>query len=199
MNSKIKARENKSGGTFDNPRFTLTLGHTKLVEQQINNSYETLSKLIGNSDIVIVLDTSLMNLSSTKREPLALEFLENIRALGVAYKCTKTASSPNTSLLSGFMGKKETQGFEIMAYIPHEIWVRDDFKKVLPFYGARYLVAKEKTEGSKLLDDMQKMLDTEKLDYFKLIIFSAIFFNSMGISAKYLTLSDIKNILGISE
>lgn len=200
MNNKIKIKEQKSGGTLNSPQFALTLEQTKSEEQQLKNTYEALTKLIGNSDVVISLDSSLLNLPSPQREPNILKFLDVIRGLGLEYKCAKVASSSSPSFLSGLLGgNKNTQEQEVLAYIPHEIWIKEDFEKVLPFYGARYYVAKENSGGLKLLEDLQKMLDSEKLEHFRLIIFSAICFNNIGIFSKFLTLSEIKNILGVSE
>jgi hypothetical protein len=200
MSSKIKVKENKSERTLSKPQFTLSLQQTNSLEQQLENSYEALSKLIEASDVIIDLNSSLTNLPIPKREPYAFKFLDSVKALGLEYKYSATASNSSPSFLSGlFGGNKNIQEHHVLVYVPHEIWVMKDFEKLLPLYGARYFILKENSDGLKALEDLQKMLDSEKLGYFKLIIFSVITFNSMGIFSKYLNLSEIKKILEINE
>lgn len=86
----------------------------------------------------------------------------------------------------------------MVAFIPYEVWSNAKVKSIIPFHGARYSVLKEKSDGSDVLDNLQKMLDNEKLDYFKLIAFDNMSLNSMGIYTNHHSLSDIKTILGIS-
>ena len=193
---KIKVKELKSDGTLDSPRFTLSLPETGSEEKQISSSYDALAKLIGASDFIISLDSSLMNLPHSKRALYTRQFLESVRAMRLEYQCSKsTPRSGGQSLFAGFLNKKADPEQEILAYVPNEIWKGNDFKQALPLYGARYFVAKEGDVGPTLLDTMHKMLDEEKLDYFRLILFSVVYFNSIGISAKHLTLPELKSML----
>jgi hypothetical protein len=196
-NSRIGIKEQKTDGTLNNPRFILSLENKgiKPDEQIIDSSFEALAKLIGGSDAVLVVDTALLNLPYHQREPHVQKCLEDIRSLGLEYRCSKSASSQKRSMLgglSGLLGQKPAQELEIMALIPHEMWTREDFKKTLPIYGARYFVANQNANGVNLLEEMQKMLDNEMLDYFKLILYSAVCYGTISISSKYLTLSELK-------
>lgn len=195
MHRKIKIKEQKSNLAFDSPRFTIEIEQAKLPDQQIQNNYELLTKLIGTSDVVISLDSTLMNLAYKQRKPLIHKFLETIREMDLEYKCLKVTGRSNQSFLSVLFGVKDTEEQEILAYIPNKIWTDSSLQKSLPFYGARYFVTKNVSTGPAVLDDMQKMLDDEKLEYFRLIIFNSISISSTGIFSKYLSLSELKEML----
>lgn len=196
MSGKIKISEKKTDGNINAPRFTLTLDQKGTDEQKRNDSYAVLSKLAGNSDVIVGLDSSLQNLPSEKREAYAEKFLGSVRELGLEYKCGKIASSATPSFFSFLFGTRNQQAQEILVYVPNEVWGTEEFKKIIPLYGARYFIAKGKEEGPKLLDDLQKMLDREKIEYFKLVVFSAVVYASMGIMSNTLSLTDLKGILG---
>lgn len=195
MNERIKIKKHKSDLSINSPKFTIEIEQAKSPALQIQNNYEVLTNLIGTSDIVISLDSSLMNLPRQKRVPLIQKFLESIRAIDLEYKYLKSTSQPSQSILSILFKEKNTEDHEILAYIPNEIWMNSTFQEILPFYGARYFITKDNKNSPSILDDMQRMTDDEKLEYFKLIVFNCIYINSMGICAKYLSLPELEEIL----
>lgn len=198
MDMKMKLIERKTDNSLDSPRFVLTLGQAKSLELQISNNYDAVTMLIETNDVVFNLDSSLLSLPYPKRESHVMEFLEKIRQLNLEYKYQKYESQSKPSILSlMFGGNSNKKEHELFAYIPNEVWVNSEFKKEFPVYGARYFVLKENSDSSKLLEDMQKMLDTEKLEYFRMIIFDSVIMNSMGIFTKHLDLPDLKRMLGI--
>lgn len=197
MDKKMKITERKTDNSLDSPRFVLTLGRMKSQDMQISGNYDAITKLIGTNDVVINLDSSLLSLPYSKRESYVIKFLETIRALNLEYKYQKFESQSKRSIISMLFGSSNKKEHEILAYIPNELWAKCDFKNTFPVYGASYFVLKEKSDSSKLLEDMQKMLDAEKLEYFRMIIFDSVIMNSMGIFTKHLALSDLKTMLEI--
>lgn len=197
MDKKMKITERKTDNSLDSPRFVLTLGQMKSQDLQISGNYDAITKLIGTSDVVIDLDSSLLSLPYSKREPYVMKFLETIRALNLEYKYQKFESQSKRSIISMLFGSANKKEHEILAYIPNELWAKGDFKNTFPVYGARYFIIKENSDSLKLLEDMQKMLDAEKLEYFRIIIFDSVIMNSMGIFTKHLALSDLEKMLGI--
>ncbi|MGE5613550.1 MAG: hypothetical protein ACM3XR_04015 [Bacillota bacterium] len=197
MNMKMKLTELKNSNSLNSPRFVLSLGQAKSRELQISDNYDALTKLIGTSDVVINVDSSLLSLPYFQRESNIMKFIDTIRALNLEYKYQKFDSQSKWSIFSALFGNTNKKEHEIYAYIPNEIWSKDEFKNEYPIYGARYFILKENSDGSKVLEDMQRMLDEEKLEYFRMIVFNAVVLNSMGICSKHLTLSELKNILGI--
>lgn len=200
MNGKIKIKKHKSDLSINSPKFTIEIEQAKSQDLQILNNYEVLTNLIGTSDIVISLDSGLMNLPRQKRQPLIQKFLESIRAMDLEYKYLKSAShQPSQSILSILFKEKNTEDHEILTYIPNEIWMNSAFQDILPFYGARYFITKNNKNSPSILDDMQCMTDDEKLEYFKLIVFNCIYINSMGICSKYISLPELEEILNIQH
>jgi hypothetical protein len=198
MEDIIKIKGNKSWRLNDIPRFSLTLKEKASEEQKRNINYDVLSKLVGNSDVIIELIGSYLDLPPNKRDSYSFEFLQHIRALGVEYRCLTVSSISSALPFLGFLGNRSAQEQNIMACIPNEVWSNTKLKSILPFHGAKYSVLKEKSNGAEVLDNLQKMLDSEKLDYFKLIAFDTMSLNSIGIYTNCYNLSDIKTMLGIS-
>jgi hypothetical protein len=145
----------------------------------------------------VELNGTLLNLPSKNRDSYFSKFIEDIKALGLEYKCSKVTGIASHSLLNLF-GNKTTQEQIIVTYIPNEIWSKPEIKDLISFYGAKYFVLKEKSDVSEALDNFQRMQEDEQFDYFKLIAFDSMSLSGMGIFTKYYELSDIKALLGIS-
>lgn len=199
MNGKLKIKEQKSDLSLDSPQFIIEIEQAKSSDLQVQNNYEVLTKLIGVSDIIISLNSALMNLTYRQRLPLIQKFLESIRALNLEYKCLKVTGSSGHSFLPMLFKSKSTEEQEILVYIPNKIWMDSGFQEILPFYGARYFITKNNINSPAILDDMQKMLDDEKMEYFRLIVFNSMYISSMGICSKYLSLSELEEILNIRQ
>jgi hypothetical protein len=197
MEKKMKLTEQKTGSSLDRPRFVLTLGQAKSRDLQTSANYDALAKLIGASDFMLSLDSSLLNLPYPQREPYIEGFLRTIRALNLEYRYKNFEPQSKRSIFSMLLGNANKKEHEILAFVPNETWVKGYLKDEFPVHGARYFVLKENTDSSELFEDMEKMLDSEKLEYFKMIIFHSVTINSMGICTKHLALSDLKEMLGI--
>lgn len=195
MSGKIKIKEHKVTPSINSPRFTIEIDIAKSQDLQIQNNYDLLTKLIGINDVVISLDSTLINLPYKERKLLIQRFLETIRELNLEYKCLKSTGRSSKSFLSVLFGAKETQEEEILAYIPNKIWTDGSIDKSLLYYGARYFIKENASTASSVLDDMQKMQDDEKLEYFKLIIFNCMSVDSTGIFSSNLSLSELEDIV----
>ncbi len=197
MAGRIRIKENKTWSSLNTPRFTLSLEENVSSEKQKEQSYDVLSRLIGDSDIIIELNSTLLSLPNPRREAYALKFLQDIRALGIEYRYSKASSTASPSPLGGLFGSKSTQAHQIIAHIPNGTWQKAEMKDALSLYGASYFIPKEKHGGSEMLEDFLKMLDEEKLHYFKLAVFDIICSNRMGIFSASHTLADMKAMLRI--
>lgn len=195
---KIKFKVNKSDGGLNSPQFSISWKQPASEDDTKLSSYEILSALKGDNDILIEVNSSLFNAPVSERETCAMNFLESVRDLGLDYRYRKGTSQASQSFISQLFGfNKNVQSHEILAYIPDKIWRTEGFYRVLPTYGARYYITREPVESSKILDDMSRMLDSEKLDYFKLTVFDSSIFSYMGLSSKTMTADDIKQALGL--
>lgn len=193
MNFQIK--ENKTQGELNAPQYSVLLQSAGSEEQKRRTSYKALTALIGGADVVMVLDSSLLNVPQAEREAYALKFLEDIRAFGLEYRYGKIASSAGPSLFSIIFGSKSGHAHEILAYVPQSVWKTDEFEKVLPIYGAWYYVTENNTDANAVMDDLKRMTDPEKLDYFKLVVFDSSTYGSMGVNSSTLSLAEIKAML----
>lgn len=196
MDNTIKIKENKSFETDSSPRFMLTFKGKSSEEQKRINSYDLLSKLIGSSDVIVELNGTLLNLPSKNRDAYITKFIDEVKALGLEYRCSKATSVSSPSLLNLF-GNKTRQEQVTAVYVPNEIWLKPEMKNLISLYGARYLVVKEKLDVTEALDHFQRMDENEQVDYFKLVAFDAICLNAMSIFTNYYDLSSIKAVLGI--
>ncbi len=197
MSGKIRIREIRSDSSLDSPNLVLTFEHGRSRDDQISNHYEAITKLIGKGDVVISLDTSLMNLPDSKREQYFLSFLEAVRDLNLEYRCFESTSDSGRSFPASLFKKKNTKKQEMLVYVPNEIWMQDRLKQSFPLYGARYFVTKGNSDDTQVLEKMFRMIDAEKLDYFKLIAFDAVFIDSIGICSKNQTLLELKELFAI--
>jgi len=196
MNYKIKIKENKSWDLTGTPRFSIEINQAKSPDMEIKNNFDILSKLVGTDDVIISLNNTLFNLHQDKNQPIIQQFLETIQDLSLKYKCMEITKHPTSSFFSFLFGRnKEENGQEILAYIPNDVWI--NFQNKLPYYGARYFILKNKPVNSNILEDMLKMSDGEKLEYFKMIVFNSIYLSRMGICSRYLSLSELKDLLGV--
>jgi hypothetical protein len=195
----IRIKENKSGGTLSIPRYTLSVEQKGTNEEIRHANYEVLTKLVGDSDVIVDLDSSLLNIPISKREDYAREFMENVKQLGVEYKRYKVAASSKPSLLSFVLPGRHDEAMDILTYVPNEVWRKDSFEKIFPVNGVRCHILKSKADADEILDRLHHMFDDEKLDLIKASVFCAICFNSMGITTEQMDLPDLKAILGITE
>ena len=159
-------------------------------------SLQIISELVGNKDVIIQLKSNLLDLTDKKSIPerVVLDFITEIKKLKLDYRYRKMPyHSSGGGLFQLFSGKKEV--FEVLIYVPNEIWYSASFQQILPQDGLRYYISD--INNNNPLDDMQIMTDSEMLKIFQLIIFDCKKFARMGINSIRLEISDIKELLGI--
>jgi len=193
---KLKIRENKTDGGLNFARFALTYKVPDTQEQCRQNSFNIISLLKSGNDVIIEINSSLFNVSENRREEIVMGFIDDIRSLGLEYRYRKVAATGSQSFLSALFGKKNNQAHEVLVYVPHNVWQQESFKSAIPLYGARYYVVNGSLEAGKALEDMYRMMDFEKLQFFKLVVFDAGLLGSMGINSQTLQMEDIKRLLG---
>ena len=198
-NKRIKLRENKTDGSLGFARYSITVGVPASEEQCRQTSFDILSALKQDSDAIMEINSSLFNMNKNERDEIALLLLEDLKDLGLHYRYRKVSSVASPSFFSMLLGKKESQAHEFLVYIPDTVWQSENFKSLMPAYGARYYFLKESTDSGKVFDDMYRMLDSEKLNYFRLIVFDSGMLGSMGINTNSMDVKDIKSLLGLQS
>lgn len=195
-NKNIKLKQVNTDASLESAQISLTYKQQGSEEKARESSYEILSALKSDNDVIIELNSTLFNLPDKEKDSYFRKFVETIRSLDLEYRYRKV--SVNTqSIFSFLFGQKTVQAHEILVYVPHEVWLTETFRSILPIYGARYYVTKEAAEADEILEEMYRMMDFDKLDFFKLIIFDAGTLSSMGINSSSLTIEDLKEMLGV--
>lgn len=195
---KIKIKEIKNGGSLNHPRYSLSYVPGSGEGEIRDASYQILSALKENRDVLLEVNSSLCSVPSSQREPALLQLVDGLRGLGVEYRCRKVSPSAAPSLFSAFFNRGKTpMAQEVAAYIPAGVWSSESFYPVLPLFGARYYVLPEPREAGDALDAMSQLLDEEKVEPFDLVIFDSGVLGTMGISSSRVNAKELKRRLGI--
>jgi hypothetical protein len=176
------------------PQYTLSY-KTGTGRPDTDISYEILSKLKKDKDVVIEINTSLFLSTALKTDIRPEAVLAEIRSLDLAYTYRKVKGTVNQGFLSMFFGKRPEDFHEIYVYIPNNLWCSNIYKKLVPANGARFYILKKSEEGSLVLDKMACLTDLEKADHFEYIIFDLAELNRMGIISNMHSFEDIKKSL----
>ncbi|HHU89856.1 MAG TPA: hypothetical protein GXZ22_02220 [Clostridiaceae bacterium] len=196
-NYKLKLTSNTNKTDSNAPQYSLSYNADKR-GADLNASYEVLSLLKEDNDIVMEVDTSLIIGAKKNKEFIPEDFISEIRKLNLEYSYKRNESVKQDFFSMLFSLKKTREEHVITVYVPDSVWKDEIFKSIIPDCGVRYYIKKKTDEPRKVLDNMNTMTDNEKKDYFTFVIFDATMFNQMGISSNHYGYEDIKRILGIS-
>jgi len=164
------------------------------VENTRKSSYEIISALKDNSDLLIEMDSSLFFLPEKNRAGFIRDYMKKFKALELDYRYYNAPANSNS--LKGFlMGDKTTERHQLLLYLPHEIWLTEEFRSILPIHGIRYYIIPEQLKPDDLFIKFYQMMDIDKLDYFPLIIFVPGTIPYIGLNSKFFTIDDIKKKL----
>jgi len=192
---KLKLIKNTNRNDINAPQYSLIYPQPKK-GSDIKISYEIISLLKENNDIIIEVDTSLIVQSKSNRFNYE-DFISDIKKLNLQYSYRKTQAQ-RQDIFSALFGLKRTEDEHVITvYVPDSVWKGEEFKKIIPDCGVRYYIMNGSDEARKILDSMINMIDKEKNDYFQYLIYDASDFCQMGISSNYHGYDDIKRILGI--
>ncbi len=161
----------------------------------IKAGYDILTRLKGDESLVLEINSSLILDPKINTQQYTEDFLNKVRNSGLDYKIRQT-TVPSKSFLSQFFNSnKTTTETEIFVYITDTFWKDGFFEKIMPLNGARYYIVNNDTDGKEVLDRMDQMLETEKKQYFKLIVYHAAPLCQLGVSSSYLEEADLRGLL----
>ncbi len=200
-NFKCKFTEMTTETNFKDPQYSINYNTGKSIESTVA-SYNIISALMEDKDIVMEINTSLFITGRNKSKTIAENFLSEIQKLDLIYNFRNIKCSNRKGFLNLNFGKnKEEEEQEILVYVPNEIWKNNKLYTILPHSGIRYYIVDGNTDSEEdaktILDDMYKLNDEGKNDYYSMIIFDIVACTQMGIMTKKITASKIKNMLGI--
>jgi hypothetical protein len=193
---KIRLKQVSNELSLNSAQYALTYRSSGSEETARESSYQILSTLKDDHDLIIEINSAYFNLSNKKKEEYFHDFVNGIRTLDLVYKYRKVSVNSSSSFAFLF-GNKTTQAHEIMIYVPNKVWLTEEFRSLSPIYNARYYITENNTQADEILEKMYQMMDTEKLEFFPLIIFDGGILSNMGINSKTYTLEDLEKKLGI--
>lgn len=195
-NYKLKIVDNNRKPKNGGPRFSLSYSPDNK-RSGVNTSYEILSLLKEDNDIVLEVDTGLTVQSQKSNKFIPEDFISEIRKMNLEYSYKKSQSQKQDFFSNLFGLKRTEEEHVITVYVPDNVWKDEAFKSIIPDCGVRYYIMKDAGEPRKVLDEMNLLMDSEKNNYFLYVIYDASDFNQMGISSSQYGYDDIKKTLGI--
>jgi len=196
-NYKMKLVDNRAKANSGVPQYTLSY-NAEDRKSDSNISYEILSLLKEENDIVIEIDTALILQSKRSKKFIPENFISEIKNMNLEYSYKKSQTQKQ-DFFSSLLGLKRTEDDHVVTvYVPDSVWKNEAFIKLIPDCGVRYMILKNTNEARKVLDELNIMMDSERIDYFSYVIFDVTEFNQMGITSSNHSFDDIKNILGIA-
>jgi hypothetical protein len=169
-------------------RFFVSYNHNRNNKNNKQKSYQLLSLLKQQNDLLIEIDSSLTTLTTPSEiEPAILSLLKDIKEIGIEYRHQKSEAKSSKGLFGFLNMNKSYTAHRIFAYIPDKVWREELFQSLLPNYGVRYYICKGPVDGIKLLEDLHcgRILDVEQNEQFDFIIYDCSDFGQMGINTAF--------------
>jgi hypothetical protein len=154
----------------------------------MSKSYQLLSSLKQQKGLFLEFDSAFTNLpTSVEIENAAKKFLGNLREMEIAHLHQTSEVKDNRGLL-GFLNLNRTfTAYRIFAYIPDQLWQDQSFQAIIPRYGARYYICKDRVDEKKMLEDLLvgRIPEEKMFEIFDFIIYDCMDFGQMGIKTAF--------------
>jgi hypothetical protein len=195
----LKIKENKLASGLDSPRYMITYKVKAPEEENRKNSFEIISALKGNNDVLIEFNSSLLILNASSSESCASNFMKAVKTMNLSYRYRKSAPLGKKSFLSQLLNGGSKDAHEMLVYIPDELWKQEGFYSILPTGGLRYYISNGPTDENKILEDVFNghLMGEEKIDFFNLVIFDCSAMGQMGIVSNHISFDELKETLGV--
>jgi len=190
--NRIKLIRNKEGQ--GGPQYSVTYK----VNLRNGVNYAILNALAGDRDVVLTMNTDLMFGAEGKEKRLFEEFMDRVKAKGLAYR-ERVVPSTKDFAIFGFVlnrtKKKKQDAQEAAVYIPRAVWGAADFAPFLPTWGAQYYMAKAPMDERETVDRVLDMTDEERAEVFAMDVYDVTVLGQIGLNARDMEEEDIKRAL----
>ncbi|MHB8064050.1 MAG: hypothetical protein ACYDG2_15730 [Ruminiclostridium sp.] len=190
-NVKIKVSDYTRDKDSEFAKFSVTYSAKKIDNSTI--SHQIISTLKEEDNIIIEINSSLLNLSENESKIFISKFIASLEKMKIEYRNKTILMNAKRTILSLRLESKKIKGIELFAYIPNEIWMNHEFIKIIPNVGVRYYLPKLHTQNN--LDDFVSLDEEEKLEQCRMVIFDHILLGSMGINTSIFKKDDIIMLL----
>ena len=206
--NSIKITETREKKRLDAARFSLTYKASPDVERAKGQAYDLLLVLASGNDAIMEISSGYTNASlrQSANEKTMEQYVEEFRRFGIQYKLRKVPSVSGGIFGRLFSGKMNKEDDEVLAYIRYEMLTTEDFKKLIPFYGARFYFAKRRAllgsdgmgsaEGQyNAVGRFLDLLDSEKLSFIEMAVFVYAYFGQAGVCTEKIDYKDLVELL----
>jgi hypothetical protein len=195
-------KENKAGNGLESPSFFIDYDRKRPAAENRAVSYQILSLLKQDADLVIKLDSSLLNLPLKQREGMILDLIEELKLKGLEYRYRRYLGPPSPNLWNQLLPfRKEEYRHEVIIYLPDQVWRQQNsldsaLMRALG-YGTYYYVCKPSHQGPEIVDAYfnGQISPRNQNEFFTLGVFDWTDFCQMGLFAGSLSLTDLKMLL----
>jgi hypothetical protein len=192
MSKNIKIKISDISNKKDSvSKFTMSYSAKNMDNSQI--SYEIVSSLKAENDIIIEINCSFLKLSEKESKLLLSRLINAFDNFGVLYKKRKILVHSRRTMLSISLKSEVIEGFEIFAVIPNEIWKNELFKSIIPNMGVRYYMPISTQNID--LDEFIDLEEDDRISQCNLVIFDYILSGTMGINTCRMKKEDIQALL----
>ena len=194
-------KENKTGNGVDTPRFFIDYGRKPDENQLV--SYQIISRLKRDADMIVKLDSSLLNLPVKQRDSIILDLIEELKSLGLKYHYRKYLGPASPNLWNQLfpLRKNEEYRHELVIDWPDTVWrqqspPRTAFRNALS-YGTFYYICKDFGQGSWLAEEFfnGRISSENRSDYFTLSVFDWTAYGQMGLFTGKLGITELTELL----
>lgn len=199
LKKMLVIKESKQAPSMDSPKFNIGYASDRFDPKEWKG-YRIISALKGSDQMILELNSALLNLPYNQRADVALTFIDDLKARGLEYRYRKINVNQSGGMFDQLLnfGKKNDTAHQIFINMPDEMW--QDEKTIfsfLPLYGMKYFI--HSRPNGEVLDPLFNgyLTDEEILGSFKLTCYDCPTFGQMGIYTTALKLADIKTALGI--
>ena len=167
------------------PRYSLSYGRAGLSKSSKKLSYDIVSSLTKDRDLILEVNSSLFFDSHLgDKEKIVEEIVAKLCEMNIDYKYRKHSYAKKKRILGISIPQSQTQTeHELLIFIPNHLWVKDGFWEFIPEFGVTYHVLRQNTDGPKLLEDIHtgRLMDKAIREYYETTIFDYFSFERMGI------------------
>lgn len=188
---KFKVLNNYNNKDSDVSKFSIAYSARNIDMSQV--SYEIISALKSEGDIIFEVNSSLLNSSDNNNKTIISSLIDSLERMGIEYQDKRKKIDAKRAIFSIQLQGKKIEGYEVFALIPHNIWCDQEFRKIIPKIGVRYYLLKTGSEND--LDTFTKLDEDVRIDLCSMVIFDHILLGSMGINTTIMKKDDIAELL----
>lgn len=195
----LKIGENKNADGINSAQYYISYEGKANKETLRKRSFEILTKLKGDRDVLIELKSSLLCMQQNKREETSIRFLKSVKDMGLNFRSRKSAAPQSASGLAKLFsfGASPKDSYEIITHVTSETWNSTAFREIIPDGGIMYYICKETSEPQKVMEDLfnGQIFDEDKRDLFDFQIYDCIDFAQMGVFSESLGADELEKIV----